>query len=474
MNHHRDDGGPQTGEPSAPDTNPRLLVIDDEAIARRQLQQIFRRMAYTVEARDSGAAGLLALDQEPFDVILTDLRMPDITGMDVLRHVRERLPDAAVIMITGHATVDSAIDAMKAGAFHYIAKPFRIDEVREIVRQAVEFSRLRRDNRALRERVEGTGRAPTLIAQDPAMQRLLDTARQVAPTDCNVVLTGESGTGKEVLARFIHKQSGRAQGPFLAINCGALHDELLASELFGHERGAFTGAAQQKMGLFEAAAGGTLFLDEVAETSPAMQVQLLRVLQEREVLRVGGRKPIAIDVRVIAASNRRLDLAVDRGEMREDLYFRLNVVNLTVPPLRERRDDIPLLAYYFLKRHALAMGKSIEDFEPEVLERLVEYDFPGNVRELSNVIERAVALSRRPLIALADLPATLRSANLTILPPSGKPLPTLEEQEEVYIRTVLQQTGGNRTRAAEILGIDRVSLWRKLKRFEEDQGDHGG
>ncbi|MCA1788871.1 MAG: sigma-54 dependent transcriptional regulator, partial [Thioalkalivibrio sp.] len=302
------------------------------------MQQIFRRMAYTVDTRDSGAAGLLALDQEPFDVILTDLRMPDITGMDVLRHVRERQPDAAVIMITGHATVDSAIDAMKAGAFHYIAKPFRIDEVREVVRQAVEFSRLRKDNRALRERVGGTGRAPTLIAQDPAMQRLLDTARQVAPTDCNVVLTGESGTGKEVLARFIHNHSGRARGPFLAINCGALHDELLASELFGHERGAFTGAAQQKMGLFEAAAGGTLFLDEVAETSPAMQVQLLRVLQEREVLRVGGRKPIAIDVRVIAASNRRLDLAVDRAELREDLYFRLNVVNLTVPPLRERRD----------------------------------------------------------------------------------------------------------------------------------------
>ncbi len=470
MSDNRDNGPPRTGD--SPDANPRLLVIDDEAIARRQLQQIFRRMAYTVETRDSGAAGLSALDQEPFDVILTDLRMPDITGMDVLRHARERLPDAAVIMITGHATVDSAIDAMKAGAFHYIAKPFRIDEVREIVRQAVEFSRLRRDNRALRERVEGTGRAPTLIAQEQVMQHLLDTARQVAPTDCNVVLTGESGTGKEVLARFIHNQSSRAEGPFLAINCGALHDELLASELFGHERGAFTGAAQQKMGLFEAAAGGTLFLDEVAETSSAMQVQLLRVLQEREVLRVGGRKPIAIDVRVIAASNRRLDLAVDRGELREDLYFRLNVVNLTVPPLRERRDDIPLLAYYFLKRHALAMGKPVEDFEPEVLERLVEYDFPGNVRELSNVIERAVALTRRPLIGIADLPATLRAANVQIMPTSGKPLPTLEEQEAAYIHTVLQRTGGNRTRAAEILGIDRVSLWRKLKRFEEDQDQH--
>jgi len=448
----------------------RLLVIDDEPIAGRQLQQIFRNMDYTVVIRESGAAGLAALEKEPFDVILTDLRMPEISGMDVLRHAREQIPDAVVIMITGHATLDSAVDAMKAGAFHYIAKPFRIDEVREVVRQAVEFSRLRRDNRALRERVEDSSRTPTLIAQDPAMQRLLDTARQVAPTDCNVVLTGESGTGKEVLARLIHNHSSRAQAPFLAINCGALHDDLLASELFGHERGAFTGASQQKVGLFEAASGGTLFLDEIAETSPAMQVQLLRVLQEREVLRVGGRKTIPIDVRVIAASNRRLDLAVSRGEMRDDLYFRLNVVNLTLPPLRERRDDIPLLAYYFLKRHALTMGKKVDDFEPEVLERLANYDFPGNVRELSNLVERGVALSRSSRISLAELPATLRTTSIAVLPAAGEPLPTLEQYEAAYIRQVLERTQGNRTQAAEILGIDRVSLWRRLKRLEGDSG----
>jgi transcriptional regulator with PAS, ATPase and Fis domain len=285
-----------------------------------------------------------------------------------------------------------------------------------------------------------------------------------------VVLTGESGTGKEVLARLIHNHSSRAQAPFLAINCGALHDDLLASELFGHERGAFTGASQQKVGLFEAASGGTLFLDEIAETSPAMQVQLLRVLQEREVLRVGGRKTIPIDVRVIAASNRRLDLAVSRGEMRDDLYFRLNVVNLTLPPLRERRDDIPLLAYYFLKRHALTMGKKVDDFEPEVLERLAEYDFPGNVRELSNLVERAVALSRGSRISLAELPATLRTTSIAVLPAAGEPLPTLEQYEAAYIRQVLERTQGNRTQAAEILGIDRVSLWRKLKRLEGDSG----
>jgi DNA-binding NtrC family response regulator len=457
-----------SADPVIPSRGARLLVIDDEAIARRQLQQIFRHMDYTVETRDNGIAGLQALEADRFDVILTDLRMPDVSGMDVLRRARERAPDVAVIMITGHAAVDSAIEAMKAGAFHYIAKPFRIDEVREIVRQAVEFSQLRRDNRALREQVGHAGRAPMLIAQDPAMQRLLDSARQIAPTDCNVVLTGESGTGKELLARFIHNHSDRTREAFLAVNCGALHDELLASELFGHERGAFTGAAQQKIGLFEAASGGTLFLDEVAETSPAMQVQLLRVLQEREVLRVGGRKPVPVDVRLIAASNRRLDAAVKRGEMREDLYFRLNVVTLALPPLRERRDDIPLLAYYFLKRHALAMGKAVEDFEPEVLERLAGYDFPGNVRELSNLVERAVALSRSDHISMAELPATLRGPAITVLPAAGEPLPTLEQHEAAYIRKVLQRTGGNRTRAAEILGIDRVSLWRKLKRFESE------
>lgn len=444
----------------------RLLVIDDEAIARRQLQQIFRHSDYLLDVRDNGMSGLRALESTRYDVILTDLRMLDVSGMDVLRRAREVAPDTAVIMITGHATIDSAIEAMKAGAFHYISKPFRIDEVREIVRQALEFSFLKRDHRELRERIEQVGRAPMLIAQDPAMQHVLDMARQIAPTDCNVVLTGESGTGKELLARFLHNHSRRARGPFLAVNCGALHDELLASELFGHEKGAFTGALQQKSGLFEAAAGGTLLLDEVAETSPAMQVQLLRVLQEREVLRVGARKPVPVDVRVIAASNRRLDAVVERGEMREDLYFRLNVVTLTLPSLRERRDDIPLLAYFFLKRHALSMGKRVEDFEPQVLERLASYDFPGNVRELSNVIERAVALSGSPRISVAELPASLREGAIRVIPVDGDPLPTLEQHEAAYILKVLERTGGNRTQAAEILGIDRVSLWRKLKRLE--------
>ncbi|WP_019558133.1 sigma-54 dependent transcriptional regulator [Thioalkalivibrio sp. ALE12] len=459
------DAPQQPGSTATDPPEARLLVIDDEPIACRQLEQVFRHSPFTVVTREDGASGLQALDQERFDAVLTDLRMPGVDGMEILRRARERDPDLAVIMITGHATLDSAVEAMKAGAFHYIAKPFRIDEVREVVAKAVEFTRLRRDNRALRDQVEQGGRKATLVAQDTAMQRLLETARQIAPTDCNVVLTGESGTGKELLARYIHNHSTRAEGPFLAVNCGALQDELLASELFGHEKGAFTGATQQKKGLFEAAAGGTLFLDEVAETSPAMQVNLLRVLQEREVLRVGGRTPIPVDVRVIAASNRRLDRAVDRGDMREDLYFRLNVVNLVLPPLRDRRDDIPLLAYYFLKRHALAMGKRIDDIEPAALERLVEHDYPGNVRELSNIIERGVALARTTDLTLADLPRALREASARVVDEAAAPVRTLEEQEAVQIRQALEQTGGNRTRAARLLGIDRVSLWRKIKRL---------
>ncbi|ADC71503.1 two component, sigma54 specific, transcriptional regulator, Fis family [Thioalkalivibrio sp. K90mix] len=465
------DSEPTRG-PAAEPGNARLLVIDDEPIACRQLEQVFRRSPCTVVTHEDGAAGLQALEQERFDAVLTDLRMAGVDGMQILHRARELDPDLAVIMITGHATLDSAVEAMKAGAFHYIAKPFRIDEVREVVAKAVEFTRLRRENHALRDQVEQGGRRATLVAQDAAMQRLLETARQIAPTDCNVVLTGESGTGKELLARYIHNHSNRAAGPFLAVNCGALQDELLASELFGHEKGAFTGATQQKKGLFESAAGGTLFLDEVAETSPAMQVSLLRVLQEREVLRVGGRKPIPVDVRVIAASNRRLDRAVDRGEMREDLYFRLNVVNLVLPPLRERRDDIPLLAYYFLKRHALAMGKRIDDIQPEALERLVDHDYPGNVRELSNIIERGVALARTSRLALADLPRSLRETTVRVVDETQAPLRTLEEQEAIQIRQALEQTGGNRTQAARLLGIDRVSLWRKIKRLGIDVGSH--
>jgi DNA-binding NtrC family response regulator len=386
--------------------------------------------------------------------------------LDVLRHIRELTPEIPVIMITGHATLDSAVEAMKAGAYHYIAKPFRLDEAREVVRSALELRRIKRENSQLKERIEDLSTRASIITQDLGMQRLLETARQIAATDTSVVIHGESGTGKELLARFIHQHSLRSDGPFVAFNCGALHEEIAASELFGHEKGAFTGANATKIGLFEAAQGGTLFLDEVAEMPLLMQVKLLRVLQERELMRVGSTQPIDIDVRVIAASNRDLKAAVDEGQMRNDLYFRLNVVTLTLPALRERRDDIPLLAYYFLRKFSTIMERDIQEISTEAMQRLADYDYPGNVRELSNFIERGVALTHEKTLDIEHLPQNLGSLSVRVFKPEMAATPTtLKEQETEHILHALKMADGNRTQAAKILGIDRVSLWRKLKKL---------
>jgi DNA-binding NtrC family response regulator len=354
---------------------------------------------------------------------------------------------------------------MKQGAFHYLAKPYRLDELRQVVRGAAEMARLKRENRQLKRRIEGFEGGVHIITQDLALQRQLEVARQVAGTDCNVLITGESGTGKELLARYVHLHSKRAQGPFVAVNCGALQEELLANELFGHVKGAFTGADRDKTGLIEAAQGGTLFLDEVAEMAPAMQVKLLRAIQEREILRVGGTQPIRVDARFIAATNRNLAEAVNAGRFRTDFYFRLNVVNLMLPPLRERRDDIPLLAYYFLRKYAQAMGKAVADIDPEALRLLGDYDYPGNVRELSNMLERGVALAEGARLEARHLPESAQLARVRVLPRPDGGFQTLEQQEEALIRQALEHTRGNRSQAAEMLGIDRVSLWRKIKRY---------
>lgn len=446
---------------------PRLLLVDDEAAALKNLSHLFQQEGYGVTARQSGQEAIQALRDQDFDLVLTDLRMKDVDGLAVLRQARAVQPDGEVIVITGHATLDSAVAAMKEGAFHYIAKPYRLDEVRQVVRSALEVVALKRENRDLRRRLEGYQGPVNLITEDLAMQRLLETARQVAPTDCNILITGESGTGKELMARYLHLYSARAGQAFVAVNCGALQEELLANELFGHEKGAFTGADRQKPGLIEMAAGGTLFLDEIAEMSPAMQVKLLRVLQERELMRVGGTAPIGVDARFIAATNRDLQDGVAQGRFRADLFFRLNVVNLTLPPLRDRRDDIPLLAWHFLKKFAQAMGKAVDDLAPEALALLVRHDYPGNVRELANLIERGVALARGGRIEPGHLPESLRHLPPRLVPrlePPGE-LTTLAGNEAAYIAQVLKHTSGNRNQAAEILGIDRVSLWRRIKRF---------
>jgi DNA-binding NtrC family response regulator len=444
----------------------RLLIVDDEKVALRNLEYVMKKEGYEVVATQSGANALAHLEQQAFDLVLTDLRMEKVDGMQILRKCRSNHRDTEVILITGYATLESAVEAMKHGAFYYIAKPYRLDEVRKVVAEALEKVRLRRENHTLREQVAQFEGKVRILTQNADLQRLLDMARQIAPTDCNVLITGESGTGKELFARYLHINSKRDGQAFVAINCGAFNEELLANELFGHVKGAYTSANSDKKGLIAAADGGTLFLDEITEMSPAMQVKLLRAIQEREVLPVGATAPQKVDVRFIAATNRDIIDLAKSGGFRQDLFFRLNVVNLTIPPLSRRREDVPLLAYHFLRKCAVRMDKAVTEIAPEAMELLAAYDFPGNVRELENIIERGVAISTGDAIETAHLPDDLRELAIRTFRKKEGRLPSLEEQERDYIQWVLQETGGNQTLAAQILGIDRVSLWRKLKRYQ--------
>jgi DNA-binding NtrC family response regulator len=445
--------------------HPRLLIVDDEKIALKNLEHVMKKEGYEVVGTQSGQNALKLLEQQPFDVVLSDLKMEKVDGMQILKRCNELHPETEVIMITGYATLESAVDSMKHGAFYYIAKPFKLDEVRKVVREALEKVRLKQENRHLREQIEKYQGKVKIITQDNGMKRLLDTARQIAPTDCNVLISGESGTGKELFARFIHLNSQRAEGPFFAINCGAFSEELLGNELFGHEKGAFTGASAMKKGLIEMASQGTLFLDEITEMPASMQVKLLRVIQEKEVLRLGATEPVGVDVRFIAATNRDIQDTIKTGNFRQDLYFRLNVVSLRIPPLSERKEDISLLSYYFLKKYSTLMKKDVREISGDVIAILMNYDFPGNVRELENIVERGVALTNGKSIEIAHLPEDLRELSIRTFRKKEGKIPSLEEQEQSYINWVLSEVGGNKTLAAQILGIDRVSLWRKLKRY---------
>jgi DNA-binding NtrC family response regulator len=450
-----------------------VLIVDDEKIAIENLQHIIKKEGYEVHATQSGANALKMLDSRRFDIVLTDLKIDKVDGMQVLKKSRQLYPDAEVILITGFATLDSAVNAMKEGAFYYIAKPFRLDEVRKVLKEAMEKVRLKDENRRLRQLIQTYEGHVKIITQDQKMVKLLDTVRQVAPTDCNVLIRGESGTGKELFARYLHYCSNRRSKPFFAINCGTFTSELLSNELFGHEKGAFTGAVAAKKGLMEMASGGSLFLDEITEMPPPMQVKLLRVVQERELLRVGGVEPVKIDVRFIAATNKNLNDALKSGEFRQDLYFRLNVVSLLIPPLSERKGDIPLLCHHFLNKYSAAMSREVREISKGVFDILAGYDFPGNVRELENIIERGVALSCEGRLDESHLPDDLKELSvLTFRTKEGR-VQSLEVQETAYIEWVLKETGGNKTLAAQLLGIDRVSLWRKLRRQEGNQEPHG-
>ena len=443
-----------------------VLLVDDEAVAREGLATALRRDGLEVTTADNGEAALALLRQREYEVLLTDVKMPGMDGLELLRRAQEAWPGMEVLVVTGFATTESAVEAMRAGAFYYVSKPFRLGEVRKLVREAADKAQLRAENQRLRQLVEHAA-DERIITRDEGMRAILDIARGVAPTDCNVLIVGETGTGKELLARHVHAHSRRASGPFVAVNCGALNEELLANELFGHEKGAYTGAAQARGGLVEAAQGGTLFLDEVTEMSASMQVKLLRLLQEREYLRVGGTEPVRADVRFLAATNREPRAAVEAGQFRQDIYFRLNVVTLQLPPLRERRDDIPLLAQQFVRRAAQAMGKAVTAIAPPAMQKLCGYDFPGNVRELENIIERGVALAGGTMLGEEDLPPGLGARGGAGARGGSGEVRTLEAVERGHILDVLAGVGGNRALAARLLGIDRVSLWRKLRRYEE-------
>jgi two-component system, NtrC family, response regulator HydG len=446
---------------------PKILIVDDEEMALANLAHILGKQGYEIATADTGPKGLNLIRTETFDVVLTDLKMEKVDGMKILEESRALRPETEVIMITGYATVDSAIEAMKKGAYHYVSKPYRIDAVRKTVEEALEKIRLRDENLLLKKELKKwrEGTRVKIVTKDPKMLAVLETARRIAPTDCNVLITGESGVGKELLARFVHEESARSAGPLMAVNCGAFNEDLLANEIFGHEKGAYTGAHIGKPGILELANRGTLFLDEITEMSVNMQAKLLRAIQERQFMRVGGTAVIRVEVRFIAATNRNPQEAVQAKEFRKDLYYRLNVVTLELPNLAARRGDIPLLVQFFLEKHAKLMRREQPALTKEAMDLLKAYDFPGNVRELENIIERGVALASDGNIEERHLPEDIRNLSITTYRRKDGSLPTLEEQEIRYIKQILGETGGNKTLAAETLGIDRVSLWRKIKRF---------
>ncbi|MDF2952948.1 MAG: DNA-binding transcriptional response regulator [Thermodesulfobacterium sp.] len=443
----------------------KILIVEDEKVTLRNLEYILKKEGYEVIATTSGTNALKLLQENNFDLVLTDLKLEKVDGIEILEKCKKVSPDTEVIIITAYATISSAIESMKKGAFYYLPKPFKLEDVKKLVKEALEKVRLKKEIHRLRHLME-TGRKPVIIiTQNSKMQKILETAKQIAPTDCNVIITGESGTGKELLARYIHYNSLRNNGPFVAINCGVFNEELLANELFGHEKGAFTGAEATKKGLIEVANRGTLFLDEITEMSPSMQAKLLRVIQEKEFLRLGGTTPIKVDVRFIAATNKDLKSLIKEGKFREDLYYRLCVVSFELPSLAERKEDIPLLAYYFLKKYSSLMKKEVKEISPLALEILMNYDYPGNIRELENIIERGVALATGDTLEPGHLPEDLQFIKIKTFRKKEGRYPTLEEQEKEYILWVLKEVGGNKSLAAEILGIDRVSLWRKLKKY---------
>jgi two-component system, NtrC family, response regulator HydG len=447
-----------------------VLIVEDEEIVRQLLTGLLREEGYAVDAVATGEEGLKALDRELYDLVLLDLNLPGIHGMNVLSAAPALQTDAEFIVMTAFGSVDNAVEAMKLGAFDYINKPFRTEELLLTLERALQQSALRREVAQLRRHAADGVRA-RIIGRSPAMERMFDLVERVAPTRATVLITGETGTGKELVARAIHELSDRARKPFVPVNCSALPETLLESELFGHTKGSFTGAIANKRGLFEEASGGTLFLDEISTIPPSTQVKLLRVLQERKLHRVGGTQPVTVDFRLLAATN--LDLAeeVRAARFREDLFYRLNVFPVRVPSLRERQGDIPLLANFFRLRFAQENGVEAPEIAPDTMKRLMEYAWPGNVRELENFVERAVIMYSGARNIPFEPPAgELDRSEQSLIDVARRERWSMERLEKEYILDVLQQTDGHRGNAAEILGIDRRTLYRKLKQYARESG----
>jgi len=444
-----------------------ILVVDDEEIVRESLCSWLKEDGYQAESVEDGFKALDIIKKKPWNVLFVDLKMPGMDGLEVMRRAKALQPEVPIVIITAYATVNTAVEAMKEGAYDYLVKPFNPEEISLIIRRLIEKQALLKENIFLRKELKKQFYFQDLISKSRKMQDIFELARTVAKSTSTILILGESGTGKELLARAIHLESLRADTPFVSVSCAALTETLLESELFGHEKGAFTHAISQKKGKFEMAHGGTIFLDEIGDIGAKLQLDLLRILQEKEFSRVGGNEVIKVDVRIIAATNRDLKKAIEEGKFREDLYYRLNVISILIPPLRERKEDIPLLVDHFIEKFNIEMKKKIEGISPEALNSIMAYIWPGNVRELENTIERAMVITKGTMINVEDLglPSRAEENSLTCAaPPSGDK--SMKAVEKYHMAKILKENDWNIQRSAEILGIDRVTLYNKIRKYE--------
>lgn len=447
-----------------------ILIVDDDSSHLKTLSTIIKSWGYNTSGADDGNTAVRMVNERLYDLILMDVRMSEMSGIDALKQIRDYNPSIPIIMMTAYSSVDSAVEALKAGAYDYLTKPLDFDVLKLTLERALEHAGLKEENKSLKQQIKGDYDLKNIVGKSRKMKELIEMMAMIAPSEATVLIIGESGTGKELIAKSIHFNSNRKNSPLVVVNCAALTETLLESELFGHEKGAFTGADKRREGRFMQADRGTIFLDEIGETSATMQAKLLRVIQEREIQRVGGDETLNVDVRILAATNKNLEEEVEKGGFREDLYYRLNVVTLKVPPLRERQEDIPLLAQHFLKQYAEKNRKKVQAFTPLAMDMLLKHDWPGNVRELENVMEHAVVVCKTDEIMPADLPDNVKR-DTPSPSPSPSPSRTLDQSEKQHILKILEVNQWNISKSAKDLGIDRVTLYNKIKKYKIEKNE---